>query len=85
VKPENRRGTGGKFRLDAEGKVHQFQELFVTPQMPEIEARQKGDELFHELIQTQNINKFRENRSYIEWPDGRLRYDTTNYDWTYGQ
>jgi hypothetical protein len=80
----NRRGVGGMFRLE-HAQINGFEELFNTPVMEEKRLREIGQELFEEMRQAGNVNRFLENRDYIEWPDERLRYDKEKFEWRYGQ
>ncbi len=80
----NRRGVGGMFRLE-NGKITDFEELFNTPVMDEDRLREIGLELFEEMRYKSHVDRFLENRDYIEWPDERLSYDKEKFEWRYGQ
>ncbi len=79
----NTRGVGGKMTLNADGSIGYFEETFNTPVHPPDKLKQKGLELFKELITAGNVETFSRNREFIEWPDGSLKYDTARREWRY--
>ena len=79
----NLRGAGGKFRLDDRLRLYGFEEIFITPVLPEEELIEKGEKLFRELILNGNVERYIANRDYIEWPDNRLKYDKIRNEWRY--
>ncbi len=78
----NTRGVGGKFRF-AKQKITDFEEIFNTPVHKPEKLFEIGSELFREMINTGNVDRFIGNREYIEWPDGRLKYHKGLYEWRY--
>lgn len=78
-----KRGVGGKLKLDDHQRIVYFEESFVTPMYPENDLKTKGDYLFREFIKEGKIDSFSEMRSYVEWPDGQLKYDQDLHEWTY--
>lgn len=79
----NRRGVGGRFKLNSDQKVYELVELFNTPVMSVEEIRERGREVFYELIETGSIDTFLGNKRYIEWPDDRLNYHKDKNEWRY--
>ncbi len=77
------RAVGGRFSLNNEGRIIQFEELFNTRILPEAELKEIGLELFREMIQTGGIQKFISNKQLIEWPDSRTVYDGELNEWVY--
>ena len=77
------RGVGGKFKRNERGRIVVFEEVYNTPIMEEEEIREKGRELFREMVKTGAIEKYAEDRSYVEWPDERLKYDPRTFEWRY--
>ncbi|GAL86912.1 hypothetical protein Emtol_0964 [Sporocytophaga myxococcoides] len=72
----NKRAEAGKFRKDANGKITEFEEIFLTPILSDKEAHDKGVALLHEYITTGNIDKYKNDISYVEFP---------NLTWTYNK
>lgn len=79
----DRRGVGGRFTIDDRMALVEFEEIFNTPVLPEAELEDKGLALFRELIATGNVTAYMEDRSFIEWPDDRLKYDVERREWRY--
>ena len=79
----NQRGVGGKFKLTEDLQIAELEELFNTPVMPYEEIISKGRTIFEEMIVTGNVEKFLKDKDYIEWPDGRLKYDKSKNEWRY--
>lgn len=77
------RVTGGYFKLHQELKPLGLVELFCTPILPEDELRSVGRKLFDEMLLTGNVDKYLGNTQYVEWPNGRLRYDRVRNEWRY--
>lgn len=75
------RGTGGMFKRDAAGKIKSFKEVFVTPGGSLEDLKTRGDELFREMVRSGNIDAYRKNPDYIEWPAQWNYYDTLQYEW----
>lgn len=77
----NLRGVGGSFKLDANGRIVSFQEIFNTPVGDLNELRAKGDELFKWMVKTGNVNDYVKNSDYVEWPNAQSYYDTIRHEW----
>ena len=75
------RGTGGMFKRDAAGKIKNFQEVFVTPGAAVADLKTRGEELFQEMVRSGNVDAYRKNPDYIEWPARWNYYDTLQYEW----
>lgn len=75
------RGVGGMFKMDANGKIKSFREVFNTPggALPDLQTR--GEELFREMVRVGNIDAYRKNTDYIEWPAQWNYYDTLQHEW----
>jgi hypothetical protein len=78
----NRRAIGGKMQLDENFQITSYEEIFVTQVLEEEYLKEIADELFIALINNES-DKHIENRSIIEWPDGRLLYDKIKKEWRY--
>jgi hypothetical protein len=78
----NRRAVGGKFRLDENMKLKDFQEIFVTQINNEENLKVLGNELFEIFISGEE-KQFLTNREIIEWPDDRCQYDFEKKEWRY--
>lgn len=79
----NQRGVGGRFKITAHLKLYDFEEIFNTPVLPEENLIDIGKILFHEMINSGNVDKYSGNIEYIEWPDDRLKYDRIKNEWRY--
>jgi hypothetical protein len=77
----NIRGVGGSFKLDQNGKILSFKEIFNTPIAAREELNVKGNELFKWMTVHGNVNDYLKNPDYIEWPDKMTYYDTIQYEW----
>lgn len=79
--PLGLRGVGGMFKRDAAGKLISFKEVFVTPgaSLPDLQTR--GGELFREMIRSGNIDAYKKNPDYVEWPAQWNYYDTLQHEW----
>jgi hypothetical protein len=77
----NLRGVGGSFKLDANGKIISFKEIFNTPAGDLNELRTKGEELFNWMVKTGNVNDYVKNPDFIEWPNPQSYYDTIRHEW----
>jgi len=79
----DKRGVGGRFRTNASLEMVEFEEIFNTPIMDEGMLREKGRILFDEMVATGGVDAFLEDRTLIEWPDGRLFYSKEKREWRY--
>lgn len=79
----NKRGVLGSFRIDQNGRITSFREWVNTPVGSDEELLEKGKRLFGAFTKAQNIADFLADTSLVEWPDGRLYYDTLRFEWRY--
>jgi hypothetical protein len=77
------RGVGGRFRTNAKLEMLDFEEVFNTPIMPRADLERTGLLLFEEMLANGNVDKYLADRSLIEWPDDRLKYDKDRREWRY--
>lgn len=78
----NQRGVGGIFTYK-QGKIVDFEEIYNTPVMEKEAVLLKGRALFQAMLKDKTIEKYIGNKEYLEWPDGRSRYDKSIYEWVY--
>lgn len=76
------RGAGGVFKKDPSGKITAFREVFNTPIANKEELVKRGRELFLYMLKNGNVDGYKRNPDYIQWPDETTYYDTLNYQWT---
>ena len=76
------RGVGGKFKRCGK-RLCDFEEVFVTPYMPDDSLMIRGEELFHELVKSGNVNMYLENPLFVEWPSQMSKYDKKKMEWVY--
>jgi len=80
---KNKRGVLGKFRLDENNKINDFQELVNTPPGSIETIKKSGKILMNLLVEKGEVNSILSDTSLVEWPDGRLYYDKQRYEWRY--
>lgn len=82
-----KRGVGGKFRIDparqGSQRLTEFEELFNTVIMPEDSLRSVGNRIFRYLVAHHHLDPFLYDPAIVEWPDRRLKYDKTENEWRY--
>lgn len=79
----NQRGVGGKFRMNDDLSLYDFEELYNTPVKQLNEIQEKGRKVFMEMIESGSVERYSNNIEYIEWPDERLKYDKIKNEWRY--
>ena len=80
--PLYKRGVGGKLRLDANGGITEFEELYNTPRMKDLdELKKRGRYIFGEMVKRGNVDDLVQMKMYIEWPDSMLVYDEKLHWW----
>ncbi|MBO9700169.1 MAG: hypothetical protein J7604_08145 [Sporocytophaga sp.] len=77
----NKRAEAGRFRKDANGKITDFEEIFLTPILSDEEAHDKGVTLLHEYISTGNIEKYKNDITYVEFPNLTWTYNKKKQAW----
>ncbi|MFN3841063.1 MAG: hypothetical protein ACK4RF_10195 [Cyclobacteriaceae bacterium] len=75
------RGVGGKFKMDAQGRITSFEEVYNTPVGALTELRKKGSELFTHMTKHGNVDAYLLNDEYLEWPNAWTYYDTIRHEW----
>ena len=79
---EDKRGVGGYFKVADHYQLAGFREIFVTPELPEKEVKERGGFLFDEMVKS-NIAKYIRMPSYVQWPNDASEYDTIGYEWKF--
>ncbi|HEU5289057.1 MAG TPA: hypothetical protein VFU05_00345 [Cyclobacteriaceae bacterium] len=77
----NIRGVGGSFKMDRDGKITSFKEVFNTPIATQEQLNTRGVELFKWMVLHGNIDDYLKNPDYIEWPNQMTYYDTIQHEW----
>ncbi len=75
------RGVGGTFRLDENGRIVRFREVFNTPVGSRSFLEKTGEELFAHMVKHGNVDAYLLNDAMLEWPNAWTYYDTTRYEW----
>ena len=75
------RGVCGKFKLNNNGDINSFVEVFNTPVAPLADLQTRGGELFLKMIKDGNIDDYVKHPDYVEWPNDMTYYDTERYEW----
>lgn len=79
--PQNgKRGVGGHFKMGRDFQLTDFQEVFVTPVLPEGEVKGRCAFLFDEMVKG-SIDPYLVMESYVQWPNPISYYDTVTYEW----
>lgn len=77
----NKRAEAGRFRRGSNGKITDFEEVFVTPILSDKEAHDKGVTLLHEYITSGNIEKYKNDITYVEFPNLTWTYNKKKQAW----
>lgn len=75
-----RRGVGGYFTVTKDYNFLKFHEIFVTPILPEQDAKIKGEFLFDKMVKGE-VKEYLKMKSYVQWPNEASYYDTIKYEW----
>lgn len=77
--------TGGKLRLDRQGNILSFEEVFRTWKMQPDTLSRRGLLLFDKMVKGESLKEFETRNSkgieFIEFPDENVFYDTTARTW----
>lgn len=77
-----KRGVAGRFKVDADLNLIDFEEIFNTPMLSEKEILEKCRYLWEDLMYYGHVDRYVQNSEFIEFPDERTRYDKTLKEWT---
>lgn len=78
----NMRGVGGRMRIE-QNQITAFEEIFNTFVYDEKTLINKGKIIFPHLVMEGNVDQFASHPDLIEWPDDRLAYDKSTFEWRY--
>jgi hypothetical protein len=77
--------TGGKFKLDAEGNIIEYEEIFRTWKMQPDTLKKRSYVLFDKMVAGEPLDsyhtKYSKGIEYIEFPDDRTYYDKQQRSW----
>lgn len=80
-----RHATGGKFRLNDEGKIAAYEEIFRTWKMVPDTLKKRSYILFDKMVKGESLAPYYTASSngveYIEFPDERTYYDIESKSW----
>ena len=82
---EKRHATGGKFKLDKDGNLQDYEEVFRTWKMVPDTLRERGNFLFDKMVSNETLEPFYAKSAgdqYIEFPDDNTYYDKSSMSWT---
>ncbi|MBC7485502.1 MAG: hypothetical protein H7282_01950 [Cytophagaceae bacterium] len=82
--PELYVGLAGKFKLDANRKITDFEESYRLFRMPAHDLDRKGIEVYEAFINNQDLTQFHRDLDtdpYIEFPNEHVGYDKQKLDW----
>jgi len=79
----DKRGVGGKFKVNSKLELVEFEETFNTIIQSEAELQENGLTLFEELVSRGNVDRYLSDKTLIEWPDDRLKYHIEMREWRY--
>jgi len=75
-----KRGVGGHFKLKDHYQLSDFREVYVTPELPEADVKNRCAFLFDEMVKG-NIEQYLKMKDYVQWPNELSFYDTVSYEW----
>jgi hypothetical protein len=78
----NRRGVFGRYKLNNDA-ISKFEEICNTHVGNDKEIELFGITIFNRFLANESIDSIISDINIIEWPDDRLRYDKTKYEWRY--
>jgi hypothetical protein len=82
---DKRVSTGGRLKLDGDGKLMEYEEVFRTWKMPEVELAKKGMLLFDKMVKGESLEAYLTKNSwpeeYIEFPDDINYFDKASRRW----
>lgn len=82
---EKRVATGGKMKLDAEGTLTEYEEVFRTWKMVDSLQVSRSLFLFDKMVKGQSLEPYLTKNSmpeeYIEFPDDRVYFDKEKRQW----
>jgi hypothetical protein len=73
-----REGIGGKIRVDASGKLNEYEEIFRTWKMESDSLKIRGAMLFDRMVKGKDLSLFYakfQGDKYIEFPNERFSFD----------
>ena len=78
-----KRGVGGKYIVNQQGKIVDFEEIFVSKVLHETNLKIIGKEYMNRVTSNSDLRDFLAKVEHIEWPDGRLFYSKQKAEWRY--
>jgi hypothetical protein len=81
---EKRVAIGGKLKLALDGTIAEYEEVFRTWKMKPDVLKQRAEFLFDQMVKGENLDRYQPNKTseeWIEFPDGRVYYDTKSRQW----
>lgn len=80
---EHYRGLGGYFRNNKNDSIIFINLLYHTPRFTREEMDKKGRQLFEEMAEQGNVNKYIGNQEFIHTPNDDFYYNTKTNRWDY--
>jgi hypothetical protein len=80
---EHYKGFGGYYEKNSEGNIHYLNIIFETPRFTKEEIEKKGNVLFNEMVQKENVLSYLNNREFIKLPNDDFEYDPVQNKWVY--
>jgi len=82
-----RHATGGKFKMNENGEVTEYEEIFRTWKMMPDTLIRRGTLLFDKMVKGESLEPYWTKNSggveYIEFPDPKVYYDKTARRWQF--
>jgi hypothetical protein len=78
-----KRGVVGKFEMDTNLVLSNFEEIANTPPASDDKLKEIGLLFMNELVAAGNLEKYLSDKTKVEWPDGRLFYSKEKFEWRY--
>lgn len=79
----HKRGVGGRFSIDKDGTISDFEEILNTYMMAEKEIKKLGPAMFSEIVRMKGLPEDHKFLKYVEFPNKDAFYDRNIFEWSY--
>jgi hypothetical protein len=79
----NKRGVGGVFRLNEQGEIMDYDEIWVTPIIPAEDVKRFADYFWPEFLKTGFVATYASMPNMVEFPGELSYYDQQFLEWRY--
>jgi len=79
----NKRGVGGRFRMDEIGEIYDYEELWVTSIIPAENVRRFAAQFWYAYMNNGNVEMYYSIPEMVEFPNEQTYYDAEALEWRY--